>query len=424
MKIGFVCNEYPPSRHGGIGTMTQILSRALVRAGHEVRVAGVYGDVSRATVDVVDGVEVHRLPEAKGRFQWVASRRRLYARMRAWAKAGAVDIIELPDWQGWAAGWPRLPVPVVARLNGSATYFDAEMGRPTPFITKFLETRSIRRVDYWCSVSHYTAQKTQALFELPTPAAAILPNPVAVPPQTEWSRRQTGKVVFSGTLTEKKGVVPLIEAWRDVISVCPTARLHMLGKDGTAPGGGSMTTFLRKRLGTAVDTVVFHGHVVRETVLQNLSEAAIAVFPSFAEAFAIAPLEAMAAGCPTIGSALGSGPELIADGLDGLTVDPNRPEQITRALVDLLDNPPRARLLADAGYRKVSTQFSLDHLLTANVRFYESCVAGFAKGVTTTGAAAAFVAPRPTSAKVQPMTPRGKAHAAMPARTEQVEGRQ
>jgi hypothetical protein len=42
LELCFICSEYPPGPHGGIGTMTQVLARALVARGHGVRVIGVY----------------------------------------------------------------------------------------------------------------------------------------------------------------------------------------------------------------------------------------------------------------------------------------------------------------------------------------------------------------------------------------------
>ena len=49
MKVCFVCSEYPPSVHGGIGTYTAVLGQALRRRGHEVRVIGVYPPTVRAS---------------------------------------------------------------------------------------------------------------------------------------------------------------------------------------------------------------------------------------------------------------------------------------------------------------------------------------------------------------------------------------
>ncbi len=54
MKICFICGEYPPGPHGGIGTFVQVLARALVAAGHEVRVLGAYGTAYHAANEEVD----------------------------------------------------------------------------------------------------------------------------------------------------------------------------------------------------------------------------------------------------------------------------------------------------------------------------------------------------------------------------------
>ena len=42
MNILYICDEYPPGRNGGIGTMVQVLGRELVKQGHNVYVAGLY----------------------------------------------------------------------------------------------------------------------------------------------------------------------------------------------------------------------------------------------------------------------------------------------------------------------------------------------------------------------------------------------
>ena len=36
MRICFLCEGYPPAAHGGIGTFTQNVARALVSAGHQI----------------------------------------------------------------------------------------------------------------------------------------------------------------------------------------------------------------------------------------------------------------------------------------------------------------------------------------------------------------------------------------------------
>ena len=61
MNILFLCDEYPPGRHGGIGTAVQLLARQMVKMGHQVVVAGFY-DWGYGGEDVFDdnGVKVYR----------------------------------------------------------------------------------------------------------------------------------------------------------------------------------------------------------------------------------------------------------------------------------------------------------------------------------------------------------------------------
>ncbi|MCC7125979.1 MAG: glycosyltransferase family 4 protein [Acidobacteria bacterium] len=376
MRIAFVCGEYPPSIHGGIGSMTRTLGRALAAAGHDVRVAGCYGEMESVRHEVDHGVEVWRLPMTKGPLGWIDSRRRLFRLIASWVREGSIDLVEVPDWQGWAAGWPRLAAPVVSRLNGSATYFAAEMDRRASLITRSVEGASLRRADFIASVSRYTAARTVALFTLGRQPDVVLPNPVTLDAHAPWAQREPRTVVFSGTLTEKKGVIPLIDAWPRVLAQCPGAHLHLLGKDGLSPDGRSMTAFLKARLPAATAAhVSFHGHVSRESVASSLARARVAVFPSFSEALAIAPLEAMSAGCPTISSALGSGPELMDDGVDGITADPRRPESIAAALIRVLADETLARQLGDNGRARVMDRMSIDRLRPANEAFFDACIA-------------------------------------------------
>src|SRR5690606_32803321 len=38
----FICEEYPPGRNGGIGTMVKTLYKELVKLGHQVYIVGLY----------------------------------------------------------------------------------------------------------------------------------------------------------------------------------------------------------------------------------------------------------------------------------------------------------------------------------------------------------------------------------------------
>jgi glycogen synthase len=378
VKICFVCSEYPPCPHGGIGTFTQVMARALVRVGHSVRVIGVYNSSNDQPLYADDeGVRVWRIAEPATPLGWMHARYVLFRRVSQWAARGEIDLIEVPDWQGWAAGWRHLPVPVITRANGSGTYFALEAGRKPKRVNVWLERESLRRSDYWVAVSSYTAEKTRQAFDLQCPAAAILYNAVDMPAVISAQAPRRG-VLFAGTLTEKKGILPLIRAWPAILRQHPGTKLEIFGKDGSSPHGGSMKAFIEAQLdGDVVGSVIFHGHVGRDRLIEAMQRARVAVFPSYSEAFAIAPLEAMACGCPTISSSRGSGSELLQSGRDGLAVDPDQPQQITAAISRVLGDDNLASALGRAGSVRVRENFSIDRLLPLNEAFFRECVSSF-----------------------------------------------
>ena len=70
-------------------------------------------------------------------------------------------------------------------------------------------------------------------------------------------------------------------------------------------------------------------------LVEEFQRARVIVLPSYAEGFSLTPLHAMAAGCPTVYTSRGSGPEVIEDGRDGLLIDPDDAGQ------DRGGDPPR-----------------------------------------------------------------------------------
>ena len=379
MNLCFECSEYPPGLHGGIGSLIQILARGFVEMGHEVRVIGTYNASHLAAEYEEDrGVKVWRLRRPNQPMGWIAARKRLFSMVRGWCGSGQVDLIEVPDWGAPAAGWPELPVPVVARLSGSASFFSREMGRKLPLREYVLERASLRRASFISSTSRYIAEKTRSIFGLPGAIEDILYAPVEVPHTPNGIERDRNCVMFAGTLTEKKGVISLLKSWPSVAKARPEARLEIWGKDGKTPIGGSMRQYLESLIPPELQpSVQFHGHVALKELLAAFSRAAMAVLPSYAGGFALTPLHAMAHGCPTIYTTRGSGPELMTDHTSGMLVDPDRPDKIARAIVRLLEDRELAARMGANGRQLVQQRFSWPVLSRANERFYYGCLEQF-----------------------------------------------
>lgn len=379
MKICFVCSEYPPGPHGGIGSLVQTLARALASRGHQVRVVGVCACAYPAPDYEEDhGVRVWRLREPKHKLGWVRARFQLFRTLSRWSKQGEIELVEVPDYQGWAAGWPRLPVPVVVRLSGAHTFVSSEQGLPVSSTVRWVEKATLLRADSFSSVSRYVGEGIKAVFSLPTGPDTIIYNPVSFPDQLEPQARIPYRVVFGGTLNVNKGILSLIEAWPRVKTRHVAAELHVYGKDWRRDDGVMMRDLIKHRYSAAnTQDVVFHGMVSREELAEAFRSASVAVFPSKVESFGLAPAEAMAWGCPTIYTRSACGPEVIDHDKDGLLINPDSVTEIAHAIIRLLDDKALAARLGAAGRQKVQDRFSLPVLIPQNEAFFAFAVERF-----------------------------------------------
>jgi glycosyltransferase involved in cell wall biosynthesis len=136
--------------------------------------------------------------------------------------------------------------------------------------------------------------------------------------------------------------------------------------------GGAYEQELRAhadRLGVS-ERVVFAGY--RADVAALMAGSDVFCLPSTIEGLPIVVLEAMAQGTPVVASAVGGTPELVEDGVTGLLVAPGDVDGLARALAQVLDDPKLARLLGEAGRRRVREEFSATEAAERILRLYES----------------------------------------------------
>lgn len=83
----------------------------------------------------------------------------------------------------------------------------------------------------------------------------------------------------------------------------------------------------------------------------------IFVFPTRADSFGIAAVEASAAGLPVIATQVGAVPEIVVDGETGFIIPPDSPEALAQSLFQLMGNPDLRLRLGGAGRRHAEMHF-------------------------------------------------------------------
>ena len=383
LKICFLCHKYPPTIGGGIGSVVRTTARLLVKMGHEVRVIGMPArDKSQPAYEEDEGVRVWRMYPGKSRLGYwgrLALRRyQLFRQCAQWAKRGEIDLIEAPDYEGPVAGWPGLKIPVIVRLHGTHTFLLKDIGEDPARSMYRLENWGLQRADSLNAPSRYVMEETRNLFpSLQKKPMRVLYNTIPVPTTFEQRNRNRWRVVYSGSLHVRKGVIPLMQAWPAVVKAFPAAELHLYGKDSVYEGSS-----MRERLASMVPpecagTVTFHGHIARPLLEEPLRTARVCIFPSYAESFCVAPVEAMAAGSPTIFTTRCTGREIIEDGKSGLLIDPDDIRSITDAIIRMLQDDQLAEKCAVAGYERARDLFSITSLLPQFVEYYAASIQEF-----------------------------------------------
>jgi glycosyltransferase involved in cell wall biosynthesis len=136
-------------------------------------------------------------------------------------------------------------------------------------------------------------------------------------------------------------------------------------------GEGELMEGLRKlagQLGIEED-VFFLGRC--DNVADLLFASDIGVLSSKAEGFANAILEYMAAGLPVVATDVGGAREAIAEGETGYTVASGDDELMAARIVELLNEPQRARAMGERGRLIAAEKFSCDRHLKNTLELYD-----------------------------------------------------
>lgn len=382
LRIAYLCSEFPPDSHGGIGILLSELTRGLARRGHKVHVLG----FSPSPRDVEeDGVHVRMLPSIAGdespRFALVSSRWQLARAARELVAEFKIDLVEAADFKGESALLPfpfGFPVPVIVRYHGSGVVYARMRGRAASWLTRWLEDRAVRSADYRVAVSATIEKLTRESFPGLAEADAVIPNftdPELMRP-VEGVERDANLLAFVGKISISKGLPELFAALPALLAKCPNLRVELAGPDTQdGPGGTSFREYLLRTVDAGCrERVRFLGFVPNRELPWLYSRAGAAVFPSVAEAFGIVGLEAMACECPVIVPRGSCFTEFVRDGETGLHADFAVPEEAAAAVARVLEDRALAERLGRQGRAEVVAKYSLEAMAPRNEGFYRECL--------------------------------------------------
>ena len=338
MRVGLVC-PYSLEVHGGVQNHVLGLAHALRRLGHDVGVLAP-GPRPTALPEYVTTTGRSTAVPFNGSVARVDAGPVAAARVRAWLRSGAYDMLHLhepaaPSLSAHTLAAPTAPVVGTFHTSQRTT-------RLLEASTATVLRSRMRRVGAHIAVSE-EARRTLARYG--TSDATVIPNGVDAW-HFDGSRsepRQSGPLLgFVGRVDEpRKGLDVALEAMPRILGQRPEVRLAVAG--GGSPG--RRTIELLRPLGDRVEML---GPVDDPTKARLLASCDLFVAPNTrGESFGIVLAEAMAAGAPVLASDLPAFADVLDQGRLGDLFTAGDPVDLADHALGLLDDGLRRRRLGE-----------------------------------------------------------------------------
>ena len=375
MHIAYITAEYPHDKlkhAGGIGSLVKTISHSLVNKGHLVTVFLCLTEKEDVWNDgKVQIVQIKRSNVQK--IGAIIDRLKINKVVNKYVKSHNIDLIEAPDWEGLHA-YLNVRIPLITRINGSVTYFSNIEKRSMPKVMKYFEAKAIKRSNSVVSASKFAAKESGDLFGLDSTKFKIIYNGVDVDkfiPEKE-TLNDNNTILYFGTLIRKKGVLEIPHIFNELIRLNNRPELVLIGKDAKDPLTGKSTWQMMKELFSeqALEKVKYLGPIAYENIATYIQKSKVCIFPSYAEAFPISWLEAMAMEKAIVASSIGWSSESIENGVSGYLVYPNHYRKYAEKINNLLSQPDLRKGIAKNARLRVETYFNQNILVERSIEFY------------------------------------------------------
>ena len=400
MRVIMLSWEYPPKIVGGISRHLFDLAHALVKQGVEVHVVTCEHPGAPAE-EIQDKIHIYRVtPQGPNNdfIHWVqllneAMLVRADALLEGWmgapnAKTGKRKpskepiILHAHDWLAHyaaAALKHKYHLPMVATIH--ATEYGRNNGISGPTQEYISSVEWDLQNEAWRVIvcTEYMKRECQKALDTPWEKMDIVYNGVdaskfALPDFTQSERAQfraryaapEEKIIFFvGRMVREKGVQVLIEALSKVRWGYHDTKLLIVG-------GGQRDHLVNLAAYLGMERhVYFAGFVPDEDLLKIYQIIDIACFPSLYEPFGIVALEAMAAKAPVVVSDAGGLPEVVENGVTGITTYAGNPNSLADGLLKILHEPDTAARMVETAYERLQTVFNWDLIAKQTSGIYE-----------------------------------------------------
>jgi glycosyltransferase involved in cell wall biosynthesis len=197
----------------------------------------------------------------------------------------------------------------------------------------------------------------------------IVVKPNFVDPDPGERDEISDSVVFTGRLSQEKGLMTLLEAWESV-------RKYPLRIIGDGPLRQRLESQAKQR---GLSSITFCGRLSRAETIAAIKRARFQIVPSlWYEGFPMVIAEAFACGVPVVCSRLGGMQEIVEDHRTGLHFAPGDAQDLAQTAEWAWNHPKELLQMGRAARRKYESDYTAEKNYSLLMEIYEQTVATYA----------------------------------------------
>ncbi len=261
--------------------------------------------------------------------------------------------------------WVTCPALILIRLHGKRVVLSARGGAAEDFFRKYgrLIKPILRRVDVITTPSGFLKDVFRRALGT---GSVVIPNVVDLtqfPFHVKHCFRP--RLVVTRSLEEIYNIADVIKAFKIVHNHFPKARLGIVGDGTQRVKLQALATKVR-----LANNVIFYGEVQHQLVQELYAKYDIFVNASEIDNLPGAVLEAFASGLPVVSTNSGGIPYIVENGVTGLLVDVGDFRSLARKVIQLVNDPGFAAVLAKNA-RDKCREYSWEHVRSLLLPLFE-----------------------------------------------------